>query len=565
MTIVDKFKSVVKEHGDKVALGFLWEGHYREISYQELDNYRLQLSHFCHKNKWQVGDRVAVLLENSPEWVMSDLMASTLGLVMVPIHTTFNSEYVKRVIEHSEAKYLLIDRKFFDKHREVMSDLPLEDIIIFCSSKDIDDDRVRPWPQLSEDKLSSEINIEVSDRDVHTLIYTSGTTGDPKGVMLSHKNLISDVEAAKRCIAIASSDRFFSFLPLSHAFERTAGYYTAIFSGASIYFAQSNKTIIEDIKKAQPTIINSVPRIFERIYGNIFDKVEAGSTFKKKMFFKGLKLAVLKRKQELKWYLLPQWKFLDIIVLRKIRNVFGGKLRLAITGGASLDVKVIKFFDNLGIKVIEGYGLTETSPVICVNRINDCRFGTVGQALDCNEIKVTDNKEVLVKGDNVMLGYYKNEELTKEIIDGDGWFYTGDLGFIDREGFLTIIGRAKDMIVLSTGKNIFPEGIENVLNESRYISQSMIYGDNQKHISALIVPNYDQLKRWCTKHGINFDLNDERILNFYKDKIDGRLKNFAKIEQVGSFKLLEEEFSQDNGLLTPTLKLKRYKIINKYT
>ena len=256
---------------------------------------------------------------------------------------------------------------------------------------------------------------------------------------------------------------------------------------------------------------------------------------------------------------------MDIIVLRKIRNVFGGKLRLAITGGASLDVKVIKFFDNLGIKVIEGYGLTETSPVICVNRINDCRFGTVGQALDCNEIKVTDNKEVLVKGDNVMLGYYKNEELTKEIIDGDGWFYTGDLGFIDREGFLTIIGRAKDMIVLSTGKNIFPEGIENVLNESRYISQSMIYGDNQKHISALIVPNYDQLKRWCTKHGINFDLNDERILNFYKDKIDGRLKNFAKIEQVGSFKLLEEEFSQDNGLLTPTLKLKRYKIINKYT
>lgn len=564
MTIIEKFRSVVKEHGDKTALGFLSGGNYQEISYHELNNYRLQLARFCETKGWTFGENVSLMLDNSPEWIITDLMAATLGMVIVPIHTTFNSEYVKSVIEHSESKYLIIDRKFFDKHIDIISDLSVKDILIVGDSSGIEDDRVDSWPDLDPSNDQKDISVEIFDRDPHTIIYTSGTTGDPKGVVLTHKNLVLDVEAAKRNVEITKNDRFFSFLPLSHAFERSAGYYAPFFSGGSVFFAQSSKTIVEDIKKARPTVLNSVPRIFEKIYGSIFDSVESGSQFKKKLFFKGIKLATLKRKKELKFYLWPQWKILDMIVLKKLRNIFGGRLRLAISGGASLDVKVIKFFDNLGIRVIEGYGLTETAPIICVNQVNDFRFGTVGQALDCNEVKIDENKEILVKGNNVMMGYYKNDDLTKQVIDKEGWLHTGDLGFIDREGFLTIIGRAKDMIVLSTGKNVFPESIENVLNESRYISQSMIYGDNQKHISALIVPNYDQLKRWCTKHGINFDLKEERILNFYKDKIDSRLKNFAKIEQIGSFRLLEEEFSQENGFLTPTLKLKRYKIISKY-
>ncbi|RJQ33613.1 long-chain fatty acid--CoA ligase, partial [Candidatus Parcubacteria bacterium] len=532
--------------------------------YQELDNYRLQLTHFALQNKWQRGQRLAVLFDNSPEWIVADLMAATIGLVIVPIHTTFNSDYVKKVIEHSEARYLLIAREYFDKHSEIIKNLNLETIVVWGDSSDLTDKRVEPWPKFAEDFSGEEVEVDISEHSLHTIIYTSGTTGDPKGVMLSHKNLVADVESAKRSIDIFPQDRFFSFLPLSHAFERTAGYYAAIFTGSSIFFAQSAKTLVADIKLAQPTILNSVPRIFEKIYGSIFDKVESGSHFKKQMFFKGLQLAVAKRKKELKWHRWLEWKFLDIVVLKKIRNIFGGQLRLAISGGASLDLKVIKFFDNLGIKVIEGYGMTEASPIICVNQINDFRFGTVGQALDCNEVKVAENKEILVRGENVMLGYYKNQDLTNEIIDKDAWLHTGDLGFMDREGFLTIVGRAKDIIVLSTGKNIFPEGIENVLNESRYISQSMIYGDKQKNLSALVVPNFEQLKAWCEKHGIKYDLSDERILNFYRDKIDGRLKNFAKIEQIGDFKLLEEEFSQENGFLTPTLKLKRYKILSKY-
>jgi len=275
-------------------------------------------------------------------------------------------------------------------------------------------------------------------------------------------------------------------------------------------------------------------------------------------------LSVLRRKDELTFTQTFLWFLLNILVFRKLRSILGGHLRLAVSGGASLDLKVIKFFENLGVQIIEGYGMTETSPIISVNPISDCRAGTVGQALDCNQIKILDNKEILIKGDNVMLGYYNNDVLTKETIDKDGWLSSGDLGFIDKDGFLTIIGRAKDMIVLSTGKNIFPEGIENVLNESRYISQSMIYGDKSKHISAIIVPNFEQLKLWCEKYSIKLNLTDERIVDFYKLKVDHKLKNFAKIEQINSFKLISEEFSQENGLLTPTLKLKREKVLSKY-
>ena len=562
MTIAEKFKQVLAEYGSHTAVAFLVDDEYKKVSYNQLNNYRLRIAHTWKKYGWKKEEKVAVMLPNSLERIISDLAAATLGLVFVPIHTTFSEEYIKKVIQHSGAKYLVIHVDFLAKHEQAIKALNLEKIVMVGKSYKIPN-KVEQWPFLEEEKEVEDIKDQVSDDSLHTLIYTSGTTGDPKGVMLSHRNLVINVDSAKRIVPIAHDDRFFSFLPLSHAFERTAGYYAAIFSGASIYFARSTQTIIDDIKKAKPTIINSVPRIFERIYGKVFDKIENGSTLKKKMFFKGLKLAVLKRKNQLKWWEAINWFLLDVIVLNKIRAIFGGRLRMAISGGASLDLKIIRFFDNLGLQLIEGYGLTETSPIIAVNSLENSRFGTVGHALDCNQIKISDKKEILVKGENVMLGYYQNQAMTDEIIH-DGWINTGDLGFIDKEGFLTIVGRAKDVIVLSTGKNIFPEGIENVLNESRYIYQSMIYGDNDKYISAFIVPNFEQLKKWCKKHKIKFDLSDEKINNFYQDKIEHRLRKSSKIEQIASFKLLSEEFAQDNGLLTPTLKLKRYKILNKY-
>lgn len=564
MTLIDRFKKTTENFSSHTALAYLLDDQYKKITYQELDRRRLYQANQWQKFGWKRGEKVAVMLSNCPEWIIGDLAAATLGLILVPIHTTFNSEYIKKVIAHSDSKYLIIGREHFDKHRDAILSLNLDKIIIVGSSRDVQEKNVIGWPLLDLDKPVEDISVNIDEDDVHTIIYTSGTTGDPKGVMLTHKSLVSNAESAKRNVSIDQKDRFFSFLPLSHAFERMAGYYSPIFTGSSIYFARSTKTIIDDIKKAKPTMLNSVPRIFQRIYGRVFDSVESGSNFKKKLFFTALKLSVLKRKRELNFFKKIHWFILDFLVLRKVRAVLGGRMRLAISGGASLDVKILRFFENLGIDIIEGYGMTETSPIIAVNKTNNSRPGTVGHALDCNEIKIDLNKELLVKGSNVMKGYYKNDELTNETIDSEGWLHTGDLGFIDREGFLTIVGRAKDIIVLSTGKNIFPEATENILNESRYISQSMVYGDNQKHISALIVPNFDQLKSWCLKHKIDFDLSNEKIRHFYEDKVNNRLSHFAKVEQIGNFKLLEEEFSQENGLLTPTLKLKRYKIKKLY-
>jgi len=564
-TIIAAFQEVVEQYPNNTALAFLIQDHYKKITYKQLDNYRLQLAYYWQKNAWKKGQKVAIMLENSPEWAISDLAAATLGIVTVPIHTTYNHIFLKNVILHSETDYLVIHKKFYDKHKDTIHKLPLKKIIIVGFIEEQNNKaKIEAWPLSYKETQVSKVRADIHANDLHTIIYTSGTTGDPKGVMLSHRNLIINAQSAKRTVIINPEDRFFSFLPLSHAFERIAGYYVAMLSGSSIYFSQSKETLIEDIKKAKPTIINSVPRIFEKIYGKIFDKIDSSNPRKKKIFFKGLQLSVLRRKDELTFTQTFLWFLLNILVFRKLRSILGGHLRLAVSGGASLDLKVIKFFENLGVQIIEGYGMTETSPIISVNPISDCRAGTVGQALDCNQIKILDNKEILIKGDNVMLGYYNNDALTKETIDNNGWLHSGDLGFVDKEGFLTIIGRAKDMIVLSTGKNIFPEGIENVLNESRYISQSMIYGDKSKHISAFIVPNFEQLKLWCEKHNIKLNLTDERIIDFYKLKIDHRLKNFAKVEQINNFKLISEEFSQENGLLTPTLKLKREKVLNKF-
>lgn len=565
MTIIHQFENIVKQYPKNTALGYLLQGRYKKITYQELDNWRLQLASYFKTKGFQPGEKIALLLPNSPEWIISDLAAATSGLIVVPIHTTYNHIFIQNVIRHSGAEYLVVHKDLYKKHQDTIQKLDFKIIfIVGFIEEEMSGTNIIAWPLSYKTAKVGYIESVPKEADVHTIIYTSGTTGDPKGVMLTHKNLVADALSAKRSIEIYSYDRFFSFMPLSHAFERMAGYYCPLFSGADVYFAQNKDTLIYDIKKAKPTVLSSVPRIFEKIYGKIFDKIETGPKYKKKMFFKALKLSAQKRKAKLNFGQYILWFCLDLLVFWKLRAVLGGNLRLAISGGASLDVKIIRFFEDLGVTIIEGYGLTETSPIVSVNPLVGHRAGTVGKAIDCNQIKILDNKEILVKGDNVMSGYYKNENMTAEVMDADGWLYTGDLGFLDKEGFLTIIGRAKDMIVLSTGKNIFPEAIENVLNESRYISQSMIYGDRDKHISALIVPNFEQLTIWCQHHNIRLDLNDDRIQNFYKEKIEERVRDFAKIEQVNHFKLISTEFSQENGLLTPTLKLKRSKIREKY-
>jgi long-chain acyl-CoA synthetase len=564
-TIITKFESIAKEHGRRTALAFLQSGKYQQISYDHLNNYRLQIAHWWQDKHFIKGQKIAVLLSNSPEWVMTDLAAATLGLIVLPLHTTYNQAQLDSIIKHAEIDYLVTDGEHFNKNKQIFLANTFKKIIVIGQTAA--DEGVEHWPLLKYQKNIIDIKSDLSPDDTHTIIYTSGTTGDPKGVMLSHQNIVTDVESAKRNIEIKSTDKFFSFLPLSHAFERTSGYYAAIFSGASIYFAQSSKTIIDDIKKAKPTILTSVPRIFEKVYDKIFDKVRSGSKFKREIFYQALNLSRSKRAKKIDFWHKLQLQLLDKIVFKKIRDILGGHLRMAVSGGASLNPTIAKFFENLNLPIIEGYGLTETSPIVAVNKFDNYKFGTVGLPLDCNQIKIADNKEILIKGDNVMKGYYDNQEATDAVLR-DGWFYTGDLGFIDERGFLTIIGRAKDMIVLSTGKNIFPEPIENILNESKYISQSFVYGDKDKNISALIVPDFEELAIWCRKHEVDFSLPDvlshDSVLKLYQEKITKKLDSFSNIEQINNFRLLDKEFSQENSLLTPTLKLRRSKIIDTF-
>lgn len=395
----------------------------------------------------------------------------------------------------------------------------------------------------------------------------------PKGVPLTNKNIISNIINVLDYIKIYPHDRFFSILPLSHVLERTAGQFLPLFVGASIYYGRSTKTIATDIKKVKPSVFISVPRIFEKIFDKVNDKIRSSNKNKQKFFYKALKIVSnIKRKEKnsQKKNFLDKLKinFFDFLILRNIRNIFGGNIRLVISGGSSLNKKIAKFFEDVGINIIEGYGLTETSPIISVNKLEKFKFGTVGFVLNNLEVKINEDKEILVKGSSVMDGYWNNNEATEKVIQ-DSWFKTGDLGFIDADGFLNIIGRKKEIIVLSTGKNIVPANIEHALNYDKYMNQSIVVGNNRKYLTALIVPDFEELSLYANKNNIVYDSDlrnsiDEWVYKFYENRIKFVLKSFSNFEQIGKFYLMDREFNQENDELTPTLKLKRNIIESKF-
>ncbi|MAG28967.1 hypothetical protein CL632_02375 [bacterium] len=557
-TIFDFFLKSAQKHADNEALAWIKGKNYESMTYSELLDKVNRLAAGMQKQGLKKGDKIALMLDNGPDWVFIDLAAARLGVVVVPIHTTYVSKYIQFKINHAWVAWFFVGKKYCDQHIQAINQLKLKKVICIGSPE---------YEQLfkSSDAFDPE---PVDEQAMHTIIYTSGTTGQPKGVMLSHKNILSNVHNAKLSVPIEPKDRFFSFLPLSHAMERTAGYYVPLLSGASIYYGQSKKTLAEDIKKAQPTTLIAVPRIFEKVYDTVFSKVKEGRILKQKLFYRALKLGSLHRKHELGLLSTPEFHILDSVVFKKIRASLGGKLRVVISGGSALNKHIMQFFEDVGILILEGYGLTETSPIVSTNTLDHHLFGSVGLPLKSVQVKINDEHEILVKGDSVMQGYYKNDKDTKEVIDSYGWFHTGDLGQIDAKGFITIVGRKKEMIVLSTGKNIAPVPIEQSLEINPFILQAMVYGDKEKHISAFIVPDFAELERLAQKYGITYNLpevlDDKRVIELYEHEISRALNHFPEIEQVRNFKLLREEFTQENDTLTPTLKLKRNRIMDKY-
>jgi long-chain acyl-CoA synthetase len=526
----------------------------------------------------EVGDRIAIMLPNSPEWVYADQGAMAVGAVTVPIYHTEGIDALLHILRDSGSRVLFIRSMLMAKElAEHLSDVPELEQVILLGGDYAHDRFLSLIDFLARDTLEG---IEEFDRrlkggqatDIATLIYTSGTTGPPKGVALSNANILENVRAVRTVFDIGENDSCLSFLPLSHVFERVDGYYLMLLHGAIIAYAESIDTVPQDLIDVQPTIVISVPRLYEKMYARIMERVLEGSFIKKQLFFTALKigsaysktiLAGEKPNSTLEFGIAVSRK----LVFSKLHQRLGGRLRFFISGGAPLVQNVAEFFHAAGLPIYEGYGLTETGAGISVNSEGNMRLGTVGKAFPGTEIKVAEDGEILLRGPGVFKGYWNLPEQTAEAFEDD-WFKTGDIGEVDPDYFLTITDRKKDLIITAGGENIAPQFLENLCKSDKYLSNAMIYGDRKPYLTALLVPNFDNLEKYAKFKKIDY-LNEcglishPRILDLIRRRIDRLQADLPPYNQIKRFTLLSRDFLGVEGEVTPTLKIKR-KVVAKH-
>lgn len=517
-------------------------------------------------------DKVAILSKNRPEWLMLDLAVQQIGAILTPVYPTINVNELEFVLNDAQVKIVFVnDEDTFNKVYSIRERVPsLKEIFTFeyvANAKHWKDVTTASTPEAV--KRIQSIASKIGYEDLATIIYTSGTTGTPKGVMLSHKNILSNVMASIPCFPPGERTRSLSFLPLNHIFERMVSY-LYLFKGTSIYYAESLDTIGENLKEVKPQMFTTVPRLLEKVYDRIMLKGNELTGTKKKLFFWAHSLAEkfeINKSQGM-WYNM-ELALANKLIFSKWREGLGNNLSCIVTGGAACQVRLIRIFTAAGIPIMEGYGLTETSPVISVNRIQvaDRKFGTVGPLINGVEVKIAEDGEILCKGPNVMMGYYKRPDLTKEAMT-DGWYQTGDIGLMD-DRFLKITDRKKELFKTSGGKYVAPLPIENKLKESMYVEQIMVVGSERKFVGALIVPSFQNLKEWCRLNNITFTNNEDiihnsKVLDMYTDTIDSFNKFFNHVEQIKKFELLPYEWSVETGEMTPKLSLKRKVVMEKY-
>ena len=519
------------------------------------------------------GDRAAILSENRPEWALADYGCLCAGVIDVPVYATLTARQVAYVLEDSGAKLVFVStRDQMEKAREAAATCPQEVlIVVFDMIADLPDG-VTSWASFlaagakQADAWSDEdfraAALQVQPHDTATVLYTSGTTGDPKGVMLTHNNVGSNVLATCLVLSVSDVDNTISFLPLSHILQRMADY-VFFRSGCRLAYPRSMETLVGDMKVVGPTVVVSVPRIYEKIYNGVMD----AHGVKKKLI--DWAVSVADRSIELSLaggkpggVLALQYGLADKLVFSKVKNAVGGRLRYFVSGGGPLAPTLNRFFNSIGMPILEGYGLTETSPVTNLNSLEASRIGTVGKAVPGTEIKIAGDGEILVRGPQVMKGYYGKPDATNEVLDADGWFATGDIGEIDADGFLSITDRKKDIIVTAGGKNIAPQPIENLLKTNRFVEQVVMIGDRRRYCVLLIVPAFAALERWASENGISFSDRTELVtsvpvLGHMEREVFGMLTDLASFQKPKKIGLLEEELSIENGFLTPTLKIKR--------
>ena len=517
-------------------------------------------------------DKVAIVSKNRPEWIMLDLAVQQTGAVLAPIYPTITVGELEFILNDAQVKVIFVnDAELFHKVLSIRDRVPsLKDIYNFEHVE-----HARHWKELlstptpEEAALLTRIRESIGEKDLATIIYTSGTTGTPKGVMLSHENIISNVKACIPCLP-RGVDRVLSFLPLNHIYERMLTY-LYLYNNSPIYYAESMDTIGENLKEVKPAMFVTVPRLLEKVYDRIMSKGAELTGVKKKLFFwaHGLAARYEINQSMGAWYNL-QLSLANKLIFSKWREALGNNIVAIASGGAACQVRLIRIFTAAKIPILEGYGLTETSPVISVNRmeLENRAFGTVGPIIPGVEIKLAEDGEILCKSPGVMMGYYKRPDLTAETII-DGWFHTGDIGVFTDGKFLKITDRKKELFKTSGGKYVAPLAIESKLKESPFIEQIMVVGPERKFVGALIVPAFQHLKEWATQHGIATDSNeqmarDKKIHAFYEEIVESYNKYFSHTEQIKKFQLLPQEWTIETGEMTPKLSLRRKVVTEKF-
>ncbi len=527
----------------------------------------------------KTGDRIAIYSENRPEWAMADLAAQLVGIATVPIYPSLTSAEAAYILSDSGAALLVLSNKTqFEKILPIQKDLPnLKGVIAFDSSLLASKpDSLTPlflWRDLVKTKLNTALDAlaqAVTGDAIASIIYTSGTTGSPKGVLLTHRNFIANVVACRDTLRMTENDLHLSFLPLCHVFERTAGYYLMVYLGATIAYAEDLDSVSKNILEVNPTFLLGVPRFYEKIQHRVLEAVKKASPVRKALFFWAKEIGEAKRMGSRKKNLFSVWeeRLAEKLVYKTFRRRLGGRLRFCVSGGAAIAKEIAEFFHDLGVMIYEGYGLTETSPVISVNRENQWRFGTVGVPLEGVEVKIAEDGEILTKSECVMKGYYQKPEETEAVLK-NGWFYTGDLGKIDRDGFLSITGRKKDLIVTSGGKKVSPQPIEEALSKDLYILRCVLFGEGMKFITAILVPNKQELLDYAKTQKMAYTtyeelLKDQKIYEFMDSRVQAAMTDFSSYEKIKYFALEPNDFSQESGELTPTLKVRREVVYSRY-
>jgi long-chain acyl-CoA synthetase len=582
-TLVEMFRQAAGEHNKSDALNYKHEGFWRSISSEEMITRARSIALGLYALGVRHGDRLGLLSQNRPEWTLADAGALFAGAINVPIYTTQTPSQVCYILQDSGARVLFIEnRATFERLREVIGECRALEHVVFFDASEVEESghlalsdlEARGRKLLAEQPdLITGLERAVKEQDLATIIYTSGTTGEPKGVMLTHSNLVSNLIDSSGHLSFSEADVALSVLPLSHVLERLA-MYMYIHHGMSVYYAESLEKVGENFREVRPSIFVGVPRLYEKIYQRIKERAAAEGKLKAAILAWAVAVGKQYARHELNHQPVPRLlafknRLAQRLVFHKWREGMGGRVRLFVSGGAALSEEIGYIFAGAGLPIVQGYGLTETSPVISAGTLEDNRIGTVGRPIRNVEVRIAADGEIETRGPNIMLGYYNKPEETRAVFTDDGWFKTGDIGTLDEDGFLRITDRKKELFKTSGGKYIAPQPIEQLIKGSRFVNQVVLIGNGRKFPAALIVPDWEQLQSYAQLKGLEARtpvelVSHPRIINLFERQVNAFTEDLAQFEKVKRIALLDHELTIEGGELTPTLKVKRRVVDEKY-